>query len=176
MAPGKKTIIRDRGRSGPRALAALLPKVAGPALRRRGFAAVELVARWPEIAGATLARDSTPERLSFPGSARTGGTLRVRASGSMALELQHLEPLILEKINFYFGYNAVERITIVQGPPRKAPPPPPPPPAPLTPAEAIEIESQTATIGQEQLRGALNRLGKAVKLSMKARQQPRRQS
>lgn len=176
MAAGRKTVIRDRRRSGPRALAALLPKVAGPALRRRGFAAVELITRWPEIAGATLARDSTPERLSFPGSSRTGGTLRIRASGSMALELQHLEPLILEKINLYFGYNAVERITIVQGPSLKKQIVRPPPLPPLTPAEADEVDLQTANIGQETLRGALNRLGKAVKLSTKARKQPRKQS
>jgi hypothetical protein len=172
MAAGKKTLIRDRWRSGPRAIAALLPKVAAPALRRRGFASVELVTRWPEIVGKQLARDSMPERLHFPGSSRTGGTLRIRASGSMALELQHLEPLILEKINGYFGYNAVGRITILQGPPRKEPGAPPPPPPKLTPAEAIEVDAQTATIGEEHLRDALNRLGKAVKSAVKARKQP----
>ena len=46
-----------------------------------------------------------------------GGTLHVRVgSGALALELQHLEPVVIERINTYFGYRAVERLKLVHGP------------------------------------------------------------
>ena len=34
----------------------------------------------------------------------------------MALELQHLAPQLQEKINMHFGYRAISRIKILQGP------------------------------------------------------------
>ena len=108
-----------RGR-GPRALAAVLPKVAEPAVRKRGFSAVEIITGWAEIAGPALAADSMPEQLVFPRGARTGGTLHVVASGAVSLEIQHMAPVIVERINTYFGYAAVARIALIQGQARKA--------------------------------------------------------
>ena len=99
---------------GPRALGALLPKIAAPAVRRRGFTAVEIVTRWDEIVGSALAADCSPERISFPQGARMDGTLHILASGSMALELQHLEPVLVERLNNFCGYRAVARIAIKQ--------------------------------------------------------------
>ena len=37
-------------------------------------------------------------------------------SGSIAVELQHLEPVLLERINSYFGYKAVEKVRLIQAP------------------------------------------------------------
>lgn len=149
---------------GPRALAALLPKIAAPALRRRGFSAVEIVTNWAEIVGPALAGESAPERLSFAHGARSGGTLHVRASGSIALEMQHLTPIIVERINTCFGYAAVARLALVQGPVlarrgavRRRPPPPP-----LDADRLRTIESSTSDIGSEPLRAALRQLGTAV--------------
>ena len=46
---------------------------------------------------------------------RTDGTLILKvATGALALELSHKEPIIIEKINTYFGYGAVSRIKIMQ--------------------------------------------------------------
>ena len=41
--------------------------------------------------------------------------LRV-ASGGLAMELQHFEPVLVERINAYFGYPAVARVKLIQGP------------------------------------------------------------
>jgi hypothetical protein len=155
----------NRSGHGPRALAALLPKVAAPALRRRGFSAVEIVTNWTEIVGPALARETAPERLSFPQGARSGGTLHVRASGPIALELQHLAPVVIERINICFGYAAVARIAMIQAPVpvrsgaargRASPAPP------LDTGRLRKIESSTSGIGPEPLRHALRQLGKAV--------------
>ena len=55
--------------------------------------------------------------MAFPAGSRTQGTLHLRvASGAFALQLQHLEPLVIERINGHFGYAAVARLALAQGP------------------------------------------------------------
>lgn len=154
---------RKRWGTGARALGALLPKIAEPAVRKRGFTAVEIVTRWDEIVGSELAADCSPERISFPQGARMDGTLHILASGSMALELQHLEPILVERLNNFCGYRAVSRIAIKQASQRvgkKTMPRKPVPP--LDAAKLAKIESHTSKIADENLRNALNRLGGAL--------------
>jgi hypothetical protein len=102
-------------RKGRQPLGALVRRGIGPSFRRRGFAHAEIVTRWPAIVGAGLARHVFPERLIAPRGA-AGGTLRVRVEGGFATELQHLETEVVERINTYFGYRAVARLAMVQGP------------------------------------------------------------
>ena len=97
-------------------LAVTLPKVTRRTLGRHGLAEGGLVTDWAAVVGATIAERSLPLRLSFTGGERREGTLHVRVSGALALELQHLEPQVLERINGYFGYRAVARLRIHQGP------------------------------------------------------------
>ncbi len=63
-----------------------------------------------------MARYSCPERLQFGRDRNEGATLVVRAGSGFATELQHLHPIVLDRINTFFGYQAVARITIIQGP------------------------------------------------------------
>ena len=73
------------------------------------------------MVGPLLAARSMPERLRFPQGERLGGTLFIRVEGSFALEFQHLTPQILERVNTFYGYRAVERLVMKQGPiPRPA--------------------------------------------------------
>jgi len=165
---GKKPTQKAWGKvwgKGPRALAAVLPKVAEAALRKRGFSAVEIITNWREIIGPELADETSPDRLTFPRGARSQGTLHVTAPGAVALEIQHLEPLIIERINTYFGYGAVCRIALTQGPARKRPGVKKKAPANPRPVNAIrraEIDASTSDISSEQLRDALRELGKSV--------------
>jgi hypothetical protein len=157
----------DRGKSGKasrrggglRALAASLPKVTGKAFGRRGLAAGGLVADWPSIVGAQLAAVSLPRGLSRAGE----GTLTLRVEPGHAVTLQHLEPLVIERINGYLGYRAVSRLRLQQGPLSGQPGPLRPPSAPLTEDEETRLRARTATVSDETLRGALERLGRAVK-------------
>ncbi|MGE3304185.1 MAG: DUF721 domain-containing protein [Hyphomonadaceae bacterium] len=148
-------------KGGVRHLAALLPRLTRTALGKRGFAEGGIVADWPAIVGPELAAMSLPERLSFPQGARGDGTLQVRAAGAMALELQHLEPVLIERINGYFGYRAVARLKIRQGPvPRQrrrrevAPP---------DPAAARAVDDAVAPVEDPALRAALAGFGRALR-------------
>ncbi len=161
----KRQADRDKGgasrrRGGAlRALAASLPKVAGKAFGRRGLAEGGLIADWPSVVGAELAAVSLPRGLSRGGE----GTLTLRVESAHALALQHLEPLVIERVNGYLGYRAVARLRLQQGPLGRHRSPARPPPAPLTPAEEARLREQTATVGDAALRGALEKLGRAVR-------------
>lgn len=79
----------------------------------QGFAQAEIITRWRSIVGPLLAAHSLPEKLSFP-KGRESGTLYVLANSAFALELQHLAPQVMERINGYFGFPAVAQIAIRQ--------------------------------------------------------------
>ncbi|MCF8475370.1 MAG: DciA family protein [Emcibacter sp.] len=91
-------------------------KASHNAFRRYGFSQREILARWPDIVGAALADCSMPERLTFDRSEKRGGTLYIRVQGSMVPELQHYEAIVIERINSYYGYQAVERFIYRHGP------------------------------------------------------------
>lgn len=147
---------------GAKVLSAVLRKVAGPALRRRGFFEASLVTDWPAVVGEYLAAHCVPEKLTFPRGRAAEAVLELRADSAFALELQHLEPQILERINGHFGFAAVGRLKIVQGP-MPMPPAPPPASRALAPEEEEALESQLASVKPEGLRAALKRLGRAVR-------------
>lgn len=145
-------------------LAVLVPKAASPILRKRGFAQGAIVARWAEIVGPELAAQSLPEKLSFPRDGSAGGaTLHVRAAGAMALELQHLSAIVLERVNGFFGYPAVEKLTLVQAPlPKREVRRQKAPPRPLTPEEVQGLDAAVAALPDGGLKEALRTLGRRV--------------
>lgn len=150
-------------KGGVRHLAGLLPRLTKAALGKRGFAEGGIVADWPDIVGPELAAVSLPERLAFPKGARRDGILHVRVAGALALELQHLEPVVIERINGYFGYRAVAHIRIRQGPIPRPRARGTPAAVPLDPAAARAVDSAVADIADPQLRAALAGLGRALR-------------
>ncbi|WP_299394550.1 DUF721 domain-containing protein [Pelagibius sp.] len=149
-----------------RALASDLPAVTKRAFARRGLSGAELARQWPAIVGADLARHCRPRRLRFrrPGETREGD-LTLRVTPAWALEIQHLETLLLERVNGFFGYRAVERLTLQQGP---LPQPTPQPAARSSDAAAPppadrDLVDKLARIDDPELRQALERLGRALR-------------
>ena len=100
----------------PRPAGVALAQVTKTTFRRRGFTRREILTQWPAIVGDLLAQYSCPERLQFGNDRSQGATLVVRAGSGFATELQLLHPIVLDRINTFFGYQAVARITIIQGP------------------------------------------------------------
>ena len=92
----------------------VLSKAAEAALKKRGFPNADVVMAWPKIVGPDLAQTTHPKSLSFPTNSRRDGTLTVVTGGAFALTLDMMRPLVLERVNLYFGYTAVTRLRIVQ--------------------------------------------------------------
>ncbi len=143
-------------------LTTLVRRLTQPLFGKRGLADGRVVGEWTDIVGPMLARSSIPQRIVYPRGERTGGTLHLKVSpGGMATELQHLEPLLIERINGHFGYRAVARLALVQGP-LPPPPPEPAPPAQLDAQGESHLNQLLAGIDDVRLREQLNSLGRAV--------------
>jgi hypothetical protein len=155
-----KRVPERRGRL--RAIAAEVPKIAGAALGKRGFGEAQLVAQWPAIIGEEIARGASPEKLSFSRGERRDGTLHLRVAPGMALEIQHREPVLIERINAFFGYRAVARLALKQGPLSRAAERRAEPPRPLKTEERQRLDHRLAGVEDPALRAALQRLGAAV--------------
>ena len=150
--------------SPPRPIAGLIAKVGRVAFARKGFAAAEIITRWPAVVGETVAAHAIPERLVFPPGMRSEGVLHVAvAPGGFATHLQHLEPQVLERINGFFGYRAVVRLRLVQRPLaartpiRKRPAAPP-----LSRQAEAHLHKLTAETRDERLKTALDGLGREI--------------
>jgi len=145
-----------------KSLGSAVSKIAAPVLGRRGFGEAQVILEWPAVVGQDLARDSLPVKLSFSRGDRLDGTLHLRVATGAALEIQHLEPLIIERINGFFGYRAVVRLAIRQGPLPQRAPPRPPELRPLSRGESAALEHDLEAVKDPGLREALDRLGRAV--------------
>jgi hypothetical protein len=145
--------VQER-RGGLRAIAAEIPRIAATALGKRGFGEAQLVTQWEAVMGPELAAKLAPDRLNFARGERAGGTLRLRVASAFATEAQHLEPVLIERINSFFGYGAVAPI---QADCQAAPPP-----RPLSDAERADLAQRVATVPEGDLRDALARLGASV--------------
>jgi len=147
----------DERRPGLRAIGMATSRLAGVvAARHGGGVLARLKADWPAIVGAEIAAATWPQALA------RDGVLKLRVAATIALELQHRAPLLIERINLYLGRSAISRLVLVQGPLPLPPSPGPAPPPPLAAEDAQAIERQLATITDPELRAALVRLGKNV--------------
>ena len=157
-------------RGFPRPLSEFTAATLNDALRSQGFASAEILARWGEIVGPEIAAHSEPIRINWPRGGRDGdlgeaasepATLVLRVEGPAAIEIQHLSAVILERVNRFFGWQAVGRLALRQAPLRRREPQKRP--APPDPAEQARIAASLPQIEDEGLRQALARLGAAVK-------------
>jgi hypothetical protein len=153
-------------RSFPRPLSEFTGATLSDSLKARGFASTEIIARWADIAGPEIAAHSEPMKIAWPRAINQDSpepaTLVLRVEGPAALEIQHLSAVILERVNRFFGWQAIGRIALRQAPLRRREPPTPPPP-PLDPEIAARIAASLPAIEDDDLRQALARLGAAIK-------------
>lgn len=110
----------------PKTLAACVEPLTRPALKAQGLAGSRILSEWRSIVGPMLAEHSLPEHLRFPPGKKTGGTLTISVEHGFAPHIQHMQPMILERLASYFGYQAVTRISISHSWVPKAPEPPKP--------------------------------------------------
>lgn len=98
----------------PKQLGEEINRIVKPVYQQNGFSEHRLLTEWSKVVGADLARYSAPKKLVFPKGKRDQGTLHISVFPGRALELQHMLPIILERIASYFGYNAVQKLVFTQ--------------------------------------------------------------
>lgn len=145
-------------------LSDLAKSVNNRAFRRYGFAKSDIHLHWAEIVGPILSKSSLPQRLVMPKEQDTerAGVLHVRVEGSYAPEMQHLEHLVIDRINSYYGFKAVERMIFHHGvidngvPERKHIPPI------LSDSQKKELEFHLHDIKDDDLRKSLYKVGAEI--------------
>lgn len=152
-------------RSFPRPLSDFTGATLSDSLKAQGFASTEIIARWADIVGAEIAAHSEPMKIAWPRAVGEDSpepaTLVLRVEGPAALEIQHLSAVILERVNRFFGWQAIGRIALRQAPLRRREPPTRPPP--LDPEIVARNAASLPAVEDEDLRQALARLGAAIK-------------
>ena len=156
-----KRYERPRGR-GAKAIGDLMPEIGRTAFRRFGFVQSSVVTRWPEIVGPTHSRICSPEAIRFPPGEKSEGILQLVVAPAHAPLIEQVTPEIMERVNRFFGYNAVSRVKIRQGAvkpptPKEAPKPPPS----LKPIP-MELGDSLRDIGDPELRTVLESLARSL--------------
>lgn len=106
----------DANRGGrARSVAELLPDAGRASFRKFGFVQHSIVSRWAEIVGNRYAGVSAPDSIRFPQGKRANGVLTLTVAGAHAPMMQHVAPEIMERVNRFFGYPAVDRVVMRQG-------------------------------------------------------------
>ena len=101
----------------PRSAGDLVVSVGDQSFRKFGFVQGSIVSRWGEIVGERYARVSSPESIRFPTGRKAGGVLTLLVDGAHAPLIQHLTPMIVERVNRFFGHAAINRVVFRQGKP-----------------------------------------------------------
>lgn len=146
---------RGRGVTPPppganKAVAAVLR----PLVRETGMGLSELKRRWAEVAGESFSR-AAPEKLA-------AGVLTLKAPGALAPFLQQQAPLLVERLKLAGA--KIKSVRIEQRTAAARPGPNVRPlKTPLTAAEECALKDALAPVGDEQLKSALMRLGRAVR-------------
>ena len=138
----------------PLPLGALIPSITRPAFRKRSPAGAQILADWAQIVGPALAAATSPLRL-------TSGTLTLACSGPVAMELQHLAPELIGRINGQLGRAVVEKLRFVQQAPAGSPRAAAPRPAAAVPVPA-SVQDRLAALPEGELRLALENLARGV--------------
>lgn len=152
-----------------RPLADLIGATLDPLMARQGFGAADVILNWEDIAGERLAAVTEPLRMQWPtraplrspDAAVQPATLVLRVEGAFALEVQHLIPVLCERVNAHLGWRCIGRIALRQGPIERKPGPRRVA-LPIDAAALREAESSARGIENDDLRRALTRLGSRV--------------
>ena len=166
-----------RSKTGSRPLGDWVGGCIAPALARYGFGEGDLITAWVDIAGERVASFAEPISIKWPRGLARGSvepeaagktppehraaTLILRVDGGFGLELQHLAPMLIERINAHLGWRCIGKIALRQAPLQGRLPPKrlPSPPAPAAIEKARDLVSG---IEDDRLRMALVRLGSRV--------------
>jgi hypothetical protein len=148
-------------------LATFLGATLNDVFKRQGFASRELVTRWAEIVGTEVAAHAEPLKIQWPRPVADEppepATLVLRVEGPVALEIQHASDVILQRVNQFFGWQAVGRLALRQAPLRR-----PEPPKRRAGPDAATVAKAAEALGavdDPDLRDALARLKASIKRS-----------
>ncbi|WP_262270051.1 DUF721 domain-containing protein [Microvirga yunnanensis] len=152
-----------------RPLAEFLDVCLSPSLAAQGFATSDIIMAWPDIVGERLSAFTQPLKIEWkrkaphadPEARPDPATLVIRVESAFALEMQHLAPTVIDRVNTHYGWRCIGKLVLKQGPVRRVEKKRPVA-RPLTSAEREKVDRAVEPIREESLKAALERLGQAI--------------
>ena len=125
----------------------------------RGFAISRIISHWNDIVG-DAAEWCRPSNIHFPQGCRNNGTLKLQIVSGRGPQAQAMSQQIINSVNAVFGYQAIERITLVQSLTKPKQSPVLEKPANISNAKDIwSLDEKLKDLKPPELRAALRRLG-----------------
>ncbi len=165
--PGSKS-IKKRGKSfGPRSVSEIVGKVLEPVLARRTGMTLDLIKSWPELVGEEFRETTRPEKINWPRRAHEDdpfkpAVLVVACENSAALFFQHEQAAIIERVNVFFGFEAINRIQILQKSVLSKMPQTTEKTAPVSRHDEVRLAAILDEIDDPELKETLLKLGRGV--------------
>ena len=95
---------------GLRPLQSLLPENAKKILKKDGFVHFEIIKNWKNIIGEKMLKDVTPVKIK---KINNENILSINVNKSVMIEIEYSRDQIIERINSYLGFNAINKIQIL---------------------------------------------------------------
>ena len=95
---------------GLRPLQSLLPENAKKILKKDGFVYFEIIKNWKNIVGEKLFKDTAPLKIK---KINNENILSINVNKNIMIEIEYSRDQIIEKINSYLGFNAINKIQII---------------------------------------------------------------
>lgn len=93
-----------------RPLQSLLPENAKKILKKDGFVHFEIIKNWKNIIGEKMLKDVTPVKIK---KINNENILSINVNKSVMIEIEYSRDQIIERINSYLGFNAINKIQIL---------------------------------------------------------------
>ena len=95
---------------GLRPLQSLLPENAKKILKKDGFVYFEIIKNWKNIVGEKMFKDTSPLKIK---KINDENILSINVNKNIMIEIEYSRDQIIEKINSYLGFNAINKIQII---------------------------------------------------------------
>ena len=106
--------MKDRKQSYFKKVGKSLPKIINKNIKERNFFEISLIKKWKEIIGNDIAKFCWPIKISFPNIKNSNGIIFLKTKRGRSMEIEFKNEEIIEKLNQYFGYKAISKISVVQ--------------------------------------------------------------
>src|ERR1700729_1692694 len=92
----------------------IIPIILKPILAKRNLTQAMIILDWEKIIGQSIAQYAIPERIMYYKNAGSKGTLVLAVTPGWAPVIDHGKQQMIDRINSYFGYEAVSRLQLKQ--------------------------------------------------------------
>ena len=80
----------------------------------KSFVEITLIKQWKEIMGQDIAKYCWPIKIVFSDIKNSNGIIFLKTKRGRSMEIEFKNDEIIENLNQYFGYKAINKISVVQ--------------------------------------------------------------